>query len=97
MEQRLVSDTVLVALDSTEDYTKSFAEEGRRENRKGESKCDSGNRYGLEGGEFGEPVSIRFVGLRFLFIDIVDVIEVVVVQWRDGPAQGFGHGLDGGF
>ena len=86
MEQRLVSDTVLVALDSTEDYTKSFAEEGRRENRKGESKCDSGNRYGLEGGEFGEPVSIRFVGLRFLFIDIIDVIEVVVVQWGDCPS-----------
>ena len=82
----MVSDTVLVAFASTEDYTKSFAEEGLRENRKGESKCDGGNRSGLEDGEFGEPVSIRFVGLRFLFIDIVDVIEVVVVQWRDGPS-----------
>ena len=86
MEQRLVSDTVLVAFESTEDYTKSFAEEGLRENRKGESKCDGGNRYGLEDGEFGEPVSICFVGLRFLFIDIVDVIEVVVIQWRDGSS-----------
>ena len=31
-------------------------------------------------------LSIRFVGLRFLFIDVIDVIEVVVVQWGDGPS-----------
>jgi hypothetical protein len=42
---------------------------------------------GLEGG-FGQVrrLSIGFVGLRFLFIDIIDIIEVVVVQWGDCPS-----------
>ena len=77
-----------MAFEPTEDYTKSFAGEGLRENRKGESKCDGGNRDWSGVCRIGQVrwLSIRFVGLRFLFVDVIEVIEVVVVQWGDGPS-----------